>query len=142
MWKLILKALRTPKLFTDPILTVIDNKLKVNINSVKLLATVFLFRYENALAQVATDPTLLSSATRRKFELNANKIRLFITMVYQHMPFRCCSDSGACKKHVSKGDAVPKYSRGVAFVRGCPQWTLTAAGDVFYPRRRFVARGK
>ncbi|CAM9552751.1 unnamed protein product, partial [Sphacelaria rigidula] len=57
MWDSVLKAIRTPNLFTKAILADKDGRLTLEMDGdVKLLATVFVFRFENAFAQVATGP--------------------------------------------------------------------------------------
>ncbi|CAN0042625.1 unnamed protein product [Sphacelaria rigidula] len=60
MWDFVLKAIRTPNLFTKVILADKDGRLRVKMDQgVKLLATFFFFRHENAFSQVATDPGIL-----------------------------------------------------------------------------------
>ncbi|CAM9547720.1 unnamed protein product [Sphacelaria rigidula] len=110
MWEFVLKALRTPNLFTKAIVVIDEGKARVEVHEgVKLLATIFFFRYENAFAQVAADPGHLFTTTGQNLESFVDKIRLCITIVHGHMPSRCCPDLDACQNHVDKADAVLEY---------------------------------
>ncbi|CAM9660465.1 unnamed protein product, partial [Sphacelaria rigidula] len=110
MWEFGLKALRTPNLFTKAIVVIDEGRARVEVDEgVKLLATMFFFRYENSFAQVAADPGHLSTTTGQNLDSFVNKIRLCITTVYGHMPSGCCPDLDACQKHVDKADAVLEY---------------------------------
>ncbi|CAN0105118.1 unnamed protein product [Sphacelaria rigidula] len=110
MWGFVLKAIRTQNLFSEAILADEDKRLRVEMDEgVKLLATVFFFRYENAFAQAATNPGILFATCGQDLTLYVNKIRLCITTAHGHQPSRCCPDLDACKKHVGKSDAVFEY---------------------------------
>ncbi|CAM9984881.1 unnamed protein product [Sphacelaria rigidula] len=104
MLEFVLKALRTPNLFTKAIVVIDEGKARVEVDEgVKLLATIVFFRYENAFA---AGPGHFFTATGQNLVSFVNKIRLCITTVHRHMPSRCCPDLDACQKYVDKADAV------------------------------------
>ncbi|CAM9320725.1 unnamed protein product [Sphacelaria rigidula] len=141
MWDFVLKAIRTPNLFTKAILADKDGRLRVEMDGgVKLLATVFFFRYENAFAQVATDPGILFTTCGQDLASHVNKIRLCITTAHGHQPSRYFPDLDACKKHVSKSDAVFEYWGG-SFLRSMSPVNFNGRGWGIEPERRTHHKG-
>ncbi|CAN0084368.1 unnamed protein product, partial [Sphacelaria rigidula] len=141
LWDFVLKALRKPNLFTAPIFTEEDGILRVDIDeSVKLPAAMFFSRVENASAQIATDPGLLFATGGWDLGPYVNKIRLNITTVHGHMPSRCCPDLDACRKHVSKSDAVFEHWGG-RFQKKMPTVDFNGRGWVVEPQQTHHKRG-
>ncbi|CAM9593334.1 unnamed protein product [Sphacelaria rigidula] len=136
----VLKAIRTPNLYTKAILADKDGRLGVEMDEgVKLLATVLLFRYENAFSQVATDLGTLFTTCGQDVASYVNKIRLCITTAHGHQPSRCCPDL-ACKKHVSKSHAVLEYWGG-RFARSMSPVNFKGRRWGIEPERRTHRKG-
>lgn len=110
VWDFVPEALRMPNRFIDSTLEVEDRTVEVNIKEgVKLPATTFSSRFENASERVAADPELSPATSRQKYEPYVNEIRLCIATVQRHMSSGCCTDLDARRKLVRRADAVSKY---------------------------------